>query len=219
MHEDKEIKERILTKAEEMFIQFGYSRVKMEEIAAGLGMSKKTLYKFFPSKENIVREMFESARCCIQQYLEDLWKDDHLDFVGKLKGMMDYIGKQTSKFRGPLLEDLHKNIPEMWNEVQEFRRQHTMKKAADLIEEGVEKGIFRKDIDQQLTLLMYINSINGIINPEILSQLPCSSNQAFETIIKIMFEGILTEDGRAKYISLGIKESNKENNIEDGITR
>jgi len=41
MHEDKEIKERIIIKAEEMFLHFGYSKVKMEEVAAGLGISKK----------------------------------------------------------------------------------------------------------------------------------------------------------------------------------
>ncbi len=201
MYEDKEIKDRILAKSEEMFMQFGYSKVKMEEIAAGLGISKKTLYKFFPSKENLVREMIETRRCDVENHIAELWADESLDFVGKLRRLMDYIGKQTSKFNGPLLQDLQKNIPEIWDEIHKFRIEKSWKKVSDLIEEGIEKGIFRKDISQQLAMLMYFNSVHSIINPESLAQLPFSANQAFETIIKIMFEGILTEDGRAKYLS------------------
>ena len=203
MYEDKEIKERILAKSEEMFTQFGYSKVKMEEIAAGLGISKKTLYKFFPSKESLVREMLDSRRCDVENHISELWSETDLDFVGKLKKLMDYIGKQTSKFNGPLLQDLQKNIPEIFAEIHKFRKEKSWKKVSDLIEEGIEKGIFRKDINQPLAMLMYFNSINSVINPESLSQLPFTANQAFETIIKIMFEGILTEEGRAKYLSHG----------------
>ncbi len=201
MYEDKEIKERILAKSEEMFTQFGYSKVKMEEIATGLGISKKTLYKFFPSKENLVREMLDSRRCDVENHIAELWMDESQDFVGKLKKLMDYVGKQTSKINGPLLWDLQRNIPEIWDEIQKFRKEKSWKKVSELIEEGIEKGIFRKDINQQLALLMYFNSVHSIINPESLAQLPFSANQAFETIIKIMFEGILTEEGRAKYLS------------------
>ncbi len=201
MNDENEIKERILTKAEEMFLQFGYSKVTMEEIAANLGISKKTLYKFFSGKENLVRDIVENMRCDIDNYVEELWNDSSLDFVKRLKKLMDFIAKQSSKLRGPLLADLQKNIPEVWDEINKYRKQNTMKKMSLLINEGVEKGAFRKDIDQQVMLLMYVNAIQGIINPETLSQLPYTGNQVFEIIIKIMFEGIFTEEGRDKYIS------------------
>lgn len=201
MQEDLEIKGRIMAAAEEMFLKFGYSKVTMEEIAAGLGMSKKTLYKFFPGKESLIRNIIEDMQCEVDDYLTELWSNESIDFVKKLKMMMDYIGKQSSKLRGPLLTDLQKNIPEIWNEINEFRRQHAYKKINMLINEGVKMGAFREDLDQQVIVLMYMNAIQGIINPETLAQLPFTGNQAFEMIIKIMFEGIFTEEGRSKYIS------------------
>ena len=201
MQEDLEIKGRIMAAAEEMFLKFGYSKVTMEEIAAGLGMSKKTLYKFFPGKESLIRNIIEDMQCEVDDYITELWSSESIDFVKKLKMMMDYIGKQSSKLRGPLLTDLQKNIPEIWNEINEFRRQHAYKKINMLINEGVKMGAFREDLDQQVIVLMYMNAIQGIINPETLAQLPFTGNQAFEMIIKIMFEGIFTEEGRSKYIS------------------
>ena len=78
---------------------------------------------------------------------------------------------------------------------------------------GVEKGIFRKDVDQRLIVLTYSSAIQGLINPEILSQMPFSVEQVFESVIKIIFSGIFTEEGRIKYNSYQIEDKVKENEI------
>ncbi len=206
MHEEKEIKERILSQAELMFIQFGYSKVTMDEIAASLGMSKKTLYKFFPGKEALVKEMITSMKCSIDDHIESVWSNQEMDFMDKLKSVMNFIGKQTTKLHGPLLEDLHKNIPEVWQEIHDFRKANAVKRFTVFINEGVERGVFRKDIDRQLIVLFYLHAIQGLINPETLSQLPYSANQVFDAIIRIIFEGILSEEGRKEYLSYDNEE-------------
>ena len=201
MPEEKELKDRILTKTEEMFLQFGYSKVTMEEIASGLGMSKKTLYKYFPSKESLIRELLYNRQCEAEEQINSIWAEEGLDFVGKLKKMMDFIGRRSTRIRGPLFEDLQKNIPDIWNEIHDIKKMKGLEKATKLFNSGVETGIFRSDIERDIIILIYSNAIQGIINPETLSQLPISGNQAIEMIFKVLFEGILTEEGRAKYIS------------------
>ena len=212
MHEEKEIKERILNQAEQMFIQFGYSKVTMDEIAASLGMSKKTLYKFFPGKEALVKEMITSMKCSIDDHIEYVWNNSDMEFMDKLKSVMNFIGKQTTKLHGPLLEDLHKNIPEVWQEIHDFRKANAVKRFTVFINEGVEKGVFRKDIDRQLIVLFYLHAIQGLINPETLSQLPYSANQVFDAVIRIIFEGILTEEGRHEYLTYNTEEISKGEN-------
>ena len=205
--EDNENKDRILKKAEEMFLQFGFSRVTMEEIAADLGMSKKTLYKFFPGKEQLLKEMISCKRCDFEEYILKLWGDNELSFLEKLKILMNYIGKNNSTFRGPLAHDLQKNFPMIWEEINESRRTHSLEKFNLLINEGIEKGVFRKDIDQQIVVLLYMNAIQGILNPEVLSQLPYTATQVFESIIRVFLEGIFTEEGRNKYLSIKHEEN------------
>jgi AcrR family transcriptional regulator len=212
MHEEKEIKERILSQAEQLFLQFGYSKVTMDEIAASLGMSKKTVYKFFPGKEALVKEMITSMKCSIDDHIEYVWSNQEMEFMDKLKSVMNFIGKQTTKLHGPLLEDLHKNIPEVWQEIHDFRKANAVKRFTVFINEGVERGVFRKDIDRQLIVLFYLHAIQGLINPETLSQLPYSANQVFDAIIRIIFEGILTEEGRQEYLSYNTEEISKGEN-------
>ncbi|MHB8337094.1 MAG: TetR/AcrR family transcriptional regulator [Ignavibacteriaceae bacterium] len=201
MSEEKEIKERIFDKAEQMFFQYGYAKVTMEEIASGLGISKKTLYKFFPSKENIIRELTNNRICNNEEQINQIWAEEGIDFVVKLKKMMDFIGKQSSKIKGQLSEDLQKNMPDLWNEIHNSQKMNGLEKASELLDKGVENGVFRNDIGKEIILLMFSNAVQGIINPETLSQLPYSSSQAIETIFKVLFEGIFTEEGRSKYIS------------------
>src|SRR5436190_2679830 len=52
--EGMEPKERILIKAEELFMQFGIRSVSMDDIANNLGMSKKTLYQYYADKDELV---------------------------------------------------------------------------------------------------------------------------------------------------------------------
>jgi AcrR family transcriptional regulator len=201
MHEEKEVKERIVRQAEQLFLQFGYSKVTMDEIAASIGMSKKTLYKFFSGKEALVKEMISTMKCSVDDYIDSIWNNEAMNFMDKLKTVMNFIGKQTTKLHGPLLEDLHKNVPEVWKEIHDFRKANSVMRFTAFINEGMEKRVFRKDIDRQLIVLFYLHAIQGMINPETLSQLSYSANQVFDAIIRIVFEGILTEEGRQEYLS------------------
>jgi AcrR family transcriptional regulator len=209
--EDIEIKGRILTKAGEMFQQFGFSRVTMEEIAAELGMSKKTLYKFFSGKEQLLKEMVTGMKCKLEDYVLELWGNNEISFLEKLKNLMNYIGNQSSAFRGPLAHDLQKNFPSLWEEIKESRRTHSFEKFSLLINEGIDKGVFRKDIDQQIILLLYIHAIQGILNPEVLTQLPYTYNQVFDSIMRVFLEGIFTEEGRHQYLSIKQDETIQSN--------
>ena len=200
--EEKEIKEKILHKATEMFLQYGFSRVTMEEIAEELGMSKKTLYKFFPGKEQLLKEMVNDMKCKFEDYVQELWGNNKMSFIEKLKNLMNYISNQPSAFRGPLSIDLQKNFPLLWEEINESRKTHSLHKFNLLLSEGIGKGVFRKDIDQQIVVLLFMNAVQGILNPDVLSQLPYTANQVFESIIRILMEGIFTEEGRHKYLSI-----------------
>src|SRR5205085_2956305 len=56
-----EPKERILVKAHDQFNRYGIRSVSMDDIAATLGMSKKTLYQHFEDKEELVGACFSQV--------------------------------------------------------------------------------------------------------------------------------------------------------------
>ncbi len=199
MNDKIEIKKRILLKAEEIFFECGCSRVTMEEIAEGLGISKKTLYKHFSNKEHILKELLSSIKCEIDSFVENLVADKKLEFIEKLKRFMNFVAQQGTKLEGPLAKDLMKNYPAFWKDIQEFRKKKAHKNLSRLIEQGIKSRIFRKDIHTDVVVLAYVSAIHSLINPVVLSQLPISADEIFKEMVKILFEGIFTPNGRKKY--------------------
>lgn len=201
MNEEKEIKQRIVLKADEMFRQYGFSKVTMEGIASDLAISKKTLYKHFSNKDHILKELVYANKCEVENFIENLMAQKTMPFIEKLKTFMNFIAKQAAKLDGPMVHDLMKCNPEVWKDIEEFRTKKAYKHLSQLFEEGAESGIFRKDVNNSVIVLAYVASIHSLINPEVLSKLPISADQAFRDILKILFEGIFTTEGRKKYKS------------------
>ena len=53
-------KEKISNYSQEVFFKSGFYKITMDEIAQGLRISKKTIYKYFPSKKNLLEAIVNS---------------------------------------------------------------------------------------------------------------------------------------------------------------
>jgi len=199
MNNDVEVKNRILAKANEMFQSYGFSKVTMEEIASDLGISKKTLYKHFSNKEHLLKEILNNIKCEVDDFIEELISHKSMEFIEKLKRFMNFIAKQGTRLEGPIVRDLMKSHPEFWRDIEEFRKKKAYSNLSRLIEQGIKGGIFRKDVNTEVVVLAYVSAIHGLINPEVLARLPISADQIFKDLVKILFEGIFTVEGRKKY--------------------
>jgi AcrR family transcriptional regulator len=199
MATDLEIKQRITEKARDWFFQFGFSKVTMDELATELGMSKKTLYKYFTSKEQLLWEIYKITTDDFKSSAENIYADTKTDFVDKLALVLQKNCSTTSQWSKTFLTDIQKHARDIWEEVEKFRKESIMGRFGKFFSEGVANGFFRNDIDQNLTLIIYTRMIQGIINPDVLSQIPYSAAQVYDAIIKIVYEGVLTDAGREQY--------------------
>jgi len=211
MNEESEIKDRIRTRADEMFSQYGYSKITMEEIATTLGISKKTLYKHYSNKESILKDIVSTAKCEIETFIEELINNKKLQFIEKLKIFMNFIAKQTERLENPMIHDIMKCNPEIWHEILEFRKNRFYKQFSELIEQGKKSRIFNKDLNTEVIVITYVSAVHSLITPSVLSTLPVSADQAYREIMKIFFEGIFTEEGRHKYKTTSLLKDNMEN--------
>lgn len=195
---DAEIRQRILNAAKEQFLAFGFSKVTVDEIAAKLGMSKKTLYKFFPSKEEMMHEL---VRVEIQKgkHACRMAMEANDDFITKFKNIMSLIAMQYSQIRRPLLDDLRKYAPHIWQEIANHRMESINRDFTAMLEEGVRAGVFRRTINLELVRFIYSACIENLITPDVLITIPYSASQVFEAITSVLFEGIFTEGSLKQY--------------------
>ncbi|MGB2868409.1 MAG: TetR/AcrR family transcriptional regulator [Bacteroidota bacterium] len=198
---DLEIRNRISEKAREYFLRFGFSKVTMNEIATELGMSKKTLYTYFPSKEELLHASVQQMQEETSRQIERLIADKTLEFSEKLNRLLQIVLTHHSKFDGRFLADLQKNVPDTWKFCNDFQRERMQNNTTAIVREGIEKGLFRKDLQENFLVLLFIGSMQQMMQPETLSQVPFTRAQVFELIMDVFLSGILTEEGKARLLS------------------
>lgn len=190
------LRARIVQFAREKFLAFGVARVTTDEIASGLGISKATLYRHFGSKEEILTEAFELTMSEIRSHVESILTDPSIGFLDKIMRLMIHFGGWFSRLGPVLVQDLRRSAPQVWEEIERFRKQQILTKFRRLLEEGVREGVIRGDVDLDLSVQMYLGLIQKFFHPEMLLNSRHSASSILETLFKVFFEGVLTPRAR-----------------------
>ena len=198
MSTDTEIRERIVSFARGHFMHEGFSKVTLDQIAAELGMSKKTLYKYFENKEELLRAGIHENLRTIGREVDGIASSEK-PFAEKLARIMMLIGKQMSRLSRTATSDMQKFAPDLWKEIETFRREQIFTKIGHMISQARDEKVFQPDVNEKILVLMIMSCVQGILNPEVLSQNSFSAEEAFRSIFKTVFEGALTEEARRDF--------------------
>lgn len=188
-----------------LFSQSGFARVSVEEITSALGMSKKTFYKYFESKEDLVHQIVLRITGEIGLQIETIVTTDN-PFVLKLNGLISVLHTRFSKFSTPMLRDVQIHAPATWAYIQEFRRTRIIAVWGRLIEQGQREGFIRPTIDPRLLLLSIIGVVESVVNPQTLANESFSTEQAMKGIIDMLFRGIFTDAAVREIESLHVTQ-------------
>jgi AcrR family transcriptional regulator len=189
------VRARIVGTAERIFFAEGFSRVLMDDLARELGMSKKTLYSHFASKEELLRAVLVRRTREVEQGLEAIVSARE-SFPLKLGHLARFLQGKMAAVSPLFLEDIRRYAPECFQVVEEFRARAIPRYFGRLFEEGIRSGHVRRQVNRELLVRVLVLSVQGIIRPEMVEELHLRPREALEHILAIIFEGILTPRGR-----------------------
>ncbi|MBI3260518.1 MAG: TetR/AcrR family transcriptional regulator [Ignavibacteriae bacterium] len=195
-----QVRNRIVEGARQSFFEYGFSRVTMDEIAVNLGMSKKTLYKHFSSKDELLKSVMSSHCSGMDGRVQPIMENHTTDFIEKMMIMGPIVAEHIAKIPVLFLKDLEKNSPETWREFQEWRRTRIIVNFGNFLKEGMEKGVFRTDLNTEGVVTMYLTLIEGMFRSEVLSKLPLTPSQVYVMIAKVLTEGMIDESARKQFL-------------------
>lgn len=195
---DQEEKERLILGARDKFFSSGFSRITVDEIAGELRMSKKTVYKFFPSKDDLLKGVISYMTGRIGRQLDAVIASDK-PFEQKLAEVLAIAGQVTKRISPAFIDDIRRNMPEVWRHIEEFRRVHILSKVKLLMQQAKNEGVLRQEVDVELFYLMFFHSVQGIVNPEMLSQSSFSADEAFRGIFRVLFLGAMESNAEGRY--------------------
>jgi len=191
---DNQLRQRILERSRELFFRYGYSRLSMDEIAEDLGTSKATLYRYFPDKEALLRTVIEKTSEQVLSTLRSTSADDKLSVRDKLSGFLTFLSHFMSGLSRELIQDLRSRLPEVWGELEAFRREKIFPIISEVVAEGVAMKEIRSDLDGRLFLEMFFFLAQEFMNPDWLVTNDYAPSELLNSIIRIVFYGIFIDD-------------------------
>ncbi len=208
---ETETRSRIIAAARDLFIAKGFSKVTMDSLAGRLGISKKTLYRHFETKSDLVDAAFEWQMLHIRQNLTEIFSRPG-DFLDRLHAFCAFISGALARVNRAFFEDLRRFRPDLWKKIEEFRRARIEGEFAKVIADGRRIGVVRADVNVELFIMIFLAAVQGVVNPETLSRHHFSAEEAYRGVVGVMFEGILADKAKplfhARFTPAGRKGRN-----------
>lgn len=193
---------RIVRQARAHFFSHGYAQCTMDELAAELGMSKKTLYVHFASKEALVRAVIEDLGREVRASADALIANRQLNFAEKLRGFAEGMAERMTRMNPLLLRDLQRFAPEVYQLVARMREENIPYVFGRFIEEGQLAGLVRTDLRTDFAVTFFLQAMHGLLTPSTMDRLGMTPREIAPRAIELLFAGLLTPAGRQEHEKL-----------------
>ena len=188
------MREKIIEKSNELFLNLGFKSVTMDEIANSLGVSKKTIYKYFTNKTDLVaavtNHMFDTISSGIDQicYL----KENPIDELFNIK---QFVMMHLKDEKSSPQYQLQKYYPKIYTSIKQKQFDVMQDCVIENLKYGIELGIYRENIDLEFISRIYFNGLTGIKDKDMFPL----KNYSMKTLMNYYYEyhlrGICTEKG------------------------
>lgn len=189
-----EVKEKILETSLMLFYKFGIKGVTMDDIAREMGISKKTIYRYYKEKDDIVNalceEQMQQNRCDFDKIAKQAKDPIHETILiyTRMQKIFEHINPV-------FFYDLHKSYSEALKKFNDFKRQYILGNIRRNITEGIEKGLFRKDLDIDFVSNYRLAQLDMLMKGESFNIENNSYGKVHGMVMDIFMHGISTVKG------------------------
>ena len=192
----EEVKNKILSGSEALFLKYGFKSITMDDIARELGISKKTLYQFFDDKNSLVDQTV-TRHIEQEEFMCNNLKSaigNPIDFLLMITDSFSDVKKQINQ---SILFDLKKYFKGTWDKLNQFRIDFIYHQMLQNISIGKEQGLYIKDINDKLVARFYIHLVDFMLNPDNYQGDTLDLKTVHQEMVNYHLRSICTEEGRA----------------------
>ena len=189
--DDPAVVRRVVAVARRQFLAHGFRSVSMDDLAAELGMSKKTLYAHFPSKAVLIEAVLKDKFREVEADLGRLANDQAANVEAALQQFLSCLQRHTAEIQPAFVRDIGRETPELFQLIEQRRRELIRRYFGELFEDGKKAGVIRSDIPTYLIIEILLGAVQAVMNPAKLTELGLTVEQGYSSVIRLVLEGAL----------------------------
>ena len=188
------MKEKIISKSEELFFSLGFKSVTMDDIANAMGISKKTIYAHFSNKTELVEVVTFSVLDHISEGIDKI-NATSINPIEELYDIKMFVINYLKSVKVSPQHQLKKYYPQIYERLQikQFEKMHSS--FENSLKMGMNTGLFRPDIDVNFISRLYFNGVTAIRDISVFPESDFDKNYLFESYLEYHLRAITTLKG------------------------
>jgi len=143
-------RQRIIEEASKMFRTYGIRAVTMDMLAGHMNISKRTIYEVFRDKDELLRGVLEWMAVKQKERTAEIMKDSD-NVIEAIFRIIDLMMDHFQKVSPAFLMDIKRIHLEAIENAEKHNTIPYVDNNFEILKKGVEQGIFRSDINIELT--------------------------------------------------------------------
>lgn len=188
----------ILERIVELFYEFGIRNLNMDDISSHLKISKKTLYQYFKSKEDLIEQIFAYDFYKWDNKISEI-KINEINAIDILIQVSIFVYDEMSRLNPKLKFEIKKYYEPIFNRFMIEKQNQIFNQLSKNMEKGKTEGLYREDLDIELTARLYIRNLLDLHSKDYCFGEQISFNQIFEVMFENHIRAISTPEGLAYF--------------------
>ena len=187
------MKEKILHTALEQFLKYGIREMSIKKLIEPLGISTKTVYKFYKNKEELLEEVLHMQYAQQFQQIEN--RSAYQDVVSLFFDIWHLAIERGSGVNDLFYRDIQHYYPDMERKLEEAIGEKFANKLLQIIQKGITEGVFKEDILPEVVMEGIYILYDGIARTEKFRNFHASPYEIYMNTIVLNIKGICTPKG------------------------
>jgi len=185
-------REQIITALGELSRTRGFYRVTVDELAARAGVSKRTIYRHFRSKDEIVEALMDRFMLHMAGRLEQIINSGR-NPAEILTGIISFVTREGILLANPqVLDDLRRYYPALWTRVERFRAEKNQQNFVKLLVAKHNRRL--RKIDPRILAAVFSAAVQAVVNPEFLLSNGITLESAVKQLIGLFMYGVIEDE-------------------------
>ncbi|WP_028544660.1 TetR/AcrR family transcriptional regulator [Paenibacillus taiwanensis] len=164
----------------------------MDDLAHRLGISKRTLYEHFPSKAEVLDAIVEQALHESEVRAKEIVQDSSLTVLDKIRAVMTVLPSNFELVDNRILDQMKRLFPAQWEKIDRMLKDDWAM-LRELIEEGMEQGVIRKQ-NVSFLIKLITDAVNSTLDQRFFAKQNISLPEAMNSIADVILFGLVPRD-------------------------
>jgi AcrR family transcriptional regulator len=178
----------------DLFYEFGIKNLNMDDISRQLKISKKTLYQYAKSKEDLIEKLLWYDDMKWEEKMTEI-KHKNLNAIDILIQVSIIVSEQIGRFDPKLKFEMKKYYEPIFHKFMLKKQAQIFEQISNNITKGIKEELYRDNVNVELTASLYVRNLVDMHNKDYCFIENITFDQVFEAMFENHIRAISTPKG------------------------